>query len=168
VTAALAAADLDVRDAVVATWADGAVVESFTVTGPRPDPDVLRTAIATGLDRPLTWRPAPDTDVDFDGDASPWHTVCEVRAADRPALLLDVTAALAAAGVEVVAAGVHADDGLVVDRFDLVGRGGAKLTPADRDRVRRLLHDGPRRAGTGRIARVRRRRSRTGVPADRP
>jgi Kef-type K+ transport system membrane component KefB len=167
VTAALAAADLDVRDAVVATWPDGAVVESFTVVGPRPDPDTLRTAIAATLDRPLAWRHAPDTDVDFDGAASPWHTVCDVRAADRPALLHDVAAAFAAAGVDVVAARVHVDDGLVVDHFHLVGHDGAKLTAADRDRARRLLHDGSQRSAGDRIARVRRLRAGAVVPADR-
>ena len=149
VTAALADAGLEIRDATVARWPDGAVVQSFTLAGARRstrlDPEQLRVAMVASLrdGGTPTWSPAPDAEVDFDGAASPWHTVGEVHGADRPALLHDVAAALAAAGVEVAAAGVHVDDGLVIDRFELVTRSGAKLSPQDEEQVRRLLHDGP-------------------------
>jgi hypothetical protein len=138
-----------VDDATVARWPDGAVVQSFTLAGARRstrfDPEQLRAAMVASLrdGGTPTWSPAPDAEVDFDGAASPWHTVGEVHGADRPALLHDVAAALAAAGVEVAAAGVHVDDGLVIDRFELVTRSGAKLSPQDEEQVRRLLHDGP-------------------------
>jgi Kef-type K+ transport system membrane component KefB len=152
VTAALADAGYDVRDAVVSSWGDGAVVESFVLAGGHaPDPEALRDAVTAALGVPPTWRPLADTDVDFDGAASPWHTICEVRAADRPAFLHDVAAAFASAGIEVTSANVHVDDGLVIDRFHLVARDGGKLSPADEETVRRLVHEGggpaPRRRG---------------------
>ena len=40
---------LAVDDAVVATWDDGAAIESFRVTGRRPDPEALEAAIGSSL-----------------------------------------------------------------------------------------------------------------------
>jgi Kef-type K+ transport system membrane component KefB len=148
VAGALARSGLDAGDAVVATWDDGAAIESFTVRAAAPpDEGGLTAAVVEGLgDAPVS-QPLLDADVDFDHEGSPWHSVCEVRAPDRPGLLHDVAAAFDAAGVDVLAADLHSEDDLVIDRFDVVDRNGAKLGAAHEDAVRRFLRDGvvPRR-----------------------
>jgi Na+:H+ antiporter len=149
VTAALAAAGHDVAEAVVVTWDDGAAVEAFTVLGDAlPDGVALAAAIEAGFGAVPTAAPLPDAEVVFDNVASPWHTVAEVRSVDRPALLHDVAAVFDAAGASVLAASLTAGDDLVVDRFELTDRDGAKLGPAHEEAIRRLLRDGvapPRR-----------------------
>jgi len=158
VTAALTGAGLDVSNAVVATWEDGAAVETFTVRSTTPpDPDALIAAIAAGFGSEPTSQPLPDAEATFDHLASPWHSVCEVRSADRPGLLRDVATALDAADVDVLAADLYTDDDLVIDRFELVDRHGAKLGAAHEAALRRYLRDGVeprrrfgRRPGTGR------------------
>jgi Kef-type K+ transport system membrane component KefB len=149
VTAALAGAGLDVIDAVIATWDDGAAIEAFTVRpvgadSGAPSAAALTRAVEGGLGARPSSVALPDVEVAFDNAASPWHTVAEVRSPDRPALLHDLAAAFAAAGVEVLAASGTADGDLVVDRFDLVTRQGAKLAAAQQDAVRRLLRTGVR------------------------
>ena len=148
VTAQLARAGLDVADAAVATWDDGAAIESFTVRGrARPDAGALTAAVSEALGTVPTSLPLPDAEASFDHHASPWHTVCEIRSPDRPALLHDVAAAFDAAGVNVLAATLSADDELVIDRFELVDQNGAKLGTRHEEAVARHLRDGvgPRR-----------------------
>jgi Kef-type K+ transport system membrane component KefB len=160
VTAALTAAGLDVSNAVIATWDDGAALETFIVRATtRPDQDALAMAIEAGLGSEPTSQPLPDAEAAFDHQASPWHSICEVRSSDRPGLLHDVATALDAAGVDVLAADLYTEDDLVIDRFELVDRHGAKLGAAHEEAVRRFLRDGVgprrrfgRRPGTGRSA----------------
>ncbi|MEO7555755.1 MAG: cation:proton antiporter [Acidimicrobiales bacterium] len=143
ITRALADASVPVLDAVLATWDDGAVVDSFLVAvTDRPDEDALRRAIEVDLDATLQSQPLPGTEVEFDQTASPWHTVCEIRSTDRPGLLCSLATAFAAAGVEVRSAKVSAGDGLVIDRFEVVDRDGAKLGADVEQRVRDLLISG--------------------------
>ncbi|MDP9441017.1 MAG: hypothetical protein M3P34_02300 [Actinomycetota bacterium] len=75
---------------------------SFTVEGPDPDPERLRLPTA-----------APDASVTFDDDASPWYTIADVEAADRPRLLHDLTATFAAAGVSIRSARAETRNGPV-------------------------------------------------------
>jgi Kef-type K+ transport system membrane component KefB len=160
VTAALGAAGLDVADAVVVPWDDGAAVEAFTVHGDGwPDGEALAAAIEAGFGAVPTAAPLPDAEVVFDNVSSPWHTVAEVRSVDRPALLHDVAAVFDAAGASVLAASLTAGDDLVVDRFELTDRDGAKLGPAHEAAIRRLLRDGvaPPRRRFGRRAGLARR-----------
>jgi Kef-type K+ transport system membrane component KefB/glycine cleavage system regulatory protein len=161
VTSALAGAGLDVTDAVVATWDDGAAIESFNVRGSRPpNTAALRAVVAGALGAPPTSLPRPDAEVTFDNLASPWHTVVEVRSPDRPALLHDVAAALDAAGVSVLAASLTSEDELVIDRFEVVDRRGAKLGPRHEEAVHRHL-----RAGVGPRRRFPRRGRRQALPS---
>ncbi|HEY7072254.1 MAG TPA: ACT domain-containing protein, partial [Acidimicrobiales bacterium] len=148
VTGALARSGLDVGDAVVATWDDGAAIETFTIrSATPPDASILGAAVREGLGEAPVSEALPDAEVGFDHEASPWHSVCEVRAPDRPGLLHDVAAAFDAAGVDVLAADLHSEGGLVIDRFDVVDRNGAKLGAGHEDAVRRFLRAGvaPRR-----------------------
>jgi [protein-PII] uridylyltransferase len=143
VTGVLARAGLNVADAVVATWDDGAAIEAFTVRSPvPPDTAALTVAVTDRLGEAPVSQPLPDADVGFDHQASPWHTVCEVRSPDRPGLLHDVAAAFDAAGVDVLAADLHTEDDLVIDRFDVVDRDGAKLAARHEEAVRRFVREG--------------------------
>jgi predicted amino acid-binding ACT domain protein len=143
VTGALAAAGLDVADALVATWDDGAALESFRLQpGVSLEPALLTTAIESAFGQAGASDPLPDAEVAFDDAASPWQTVCEVRSVDQPGLLHALAVAFAAAGIEVHAANVRADAGLVIDRFHLTGRRGEKLSAAEQEAVRGHVRDG--------------------------
>lgn len=149
VTGVLAAFDLDVAGAVVATWDDGGALESFVIRATTaPDTTTLRAALEEALAAPLASPPVPDAEVAFDDEASPWHTLCDVRAPDRPGLLHALAVAFAVAGVDVHAARVATLDGLAVDRFDVSDRKGRKLTGAAEEAIRTTLAAGvtvPRR-----------------------
>lgn len=154
VTGVLADQGLAVDDAVLATWDDGVVLDTFRVLGATvPDPSAIEAALAAALDAPITSPPIEDAEVTFDGAASPWHTLCEVIVSDRPGVLHALAAAFAGAGIEVRAAQVTSQGGLVIDRFEVTDRSGSKLTADDERRFRELLRTGVaakrRRLGRG-------------------
>jgi UTP:GlnB (protein PII) uridylyltransferase len=143
VTGVLHDSGLEVRAAVVATWADGGALESFVVRSPdAPRADRLRLALEASLGTPPSCGPVPDAGVAFDDDASPWYTLCEIRAPDRPGLLHAFATSLAAAGADVHAARVTTVEGWAVDHFELTDRNGRKLNDAVRARVRGSLLGG--------------------------
>lgn len=128
VTAVLADAGLDVSEALLATWPDGVALESFRVhAAVPPSSGRLEAALEAVLGKPQAPEPAPGARVTFDDEASPWYTLCEVRAPDRPALLHAVAAAFATAGVDVHTARVTTTGGEAVDRFQVTDRSGSKL-----------------------------------------
>jgi Kef-type K+ transport system membrane component KefB len=143
VSGVLADGGLDVLDAVVATWEDGAALESFLVrrallepaqleperlrSARPPEPGWLERAIVTALELPLSAPPNPDAEVTFDDVGSPWYTLCEVRSPDRRGLLHTITVGLAAAGADVHSARLVTTGGTAVDRFELTDRNGRKL-----------------------------------------
>jgi UTP:GlnB (protein PII) uridylyltransferase len=57
-------------------------------------------------------------------------------------LLHALACAFAAARIEVFSATVTVEDRGVVDRFEVINQSGAKLTAAQEDRVRELIHSG--------------------------
>ena len=135
VTGTFAARQIDIVFASTVLWADGAVVESYTVRSPVP----FRSAIgATGdlnaeISRALREPPAsdgmPDLEVDYDNDASPWYTRCEVRGRDRPGVLHTITVGFASAGVTVHSARIETIGGVAIDRFEVSDTDGRKLSP---------------------------------------
>ncbi len=142
VTGVLATHNLDVVSAVVATWPGRAALESFQVAADEaPDGDRLErdiVAAGTGLNSP----PVAEATITFDGSASPWHTVCEVIAPDKPGLLHLVATAFAAGGVEVLSALVTTADGIADNRFEVVDRNGRKLDEVRCATVEAFLHRG--------------------------
>jgi UTP:GlnB (protein PII) uridylyltransferase len=143
VTGVLVEFALDVHEAIVATWPDGAALESFCVsTDQVPEPGQLREAIEAAFDSPRASAPLPEALVTFDDEASPWHTVCEVRSPDKPGLLHALANSFAASGVEVHLARIAADDGTTLDRFDLTDRHGHKLDQATKFAVERHVAGG--------------------------
>lgn len=143
VTGVLVELGHDVRRAVVATWPDGVALESFLVgSNEPPDPARLQTAVEASFRAPLGSIALPDAVVTFDDSASPWHTLCEVRAPDRPGLLHALSNAFAAAKVEVHSAHVSADDGVALDRFDITDSDGHKLDVQSKVKIVGLVAKG--------------------------
>ena len=158
VTEVFAEHDLDVISAQVATWGDGAALESFVVEL-RPGtavPDGRHARPARSRpDSRLGSRPKPlaDAEIAFDDAGSPWYTICEVRHPDRPGLLAQIAAGLALAGASVHSADLETVDGIAVDRFALTDREGNKLQRPSKDAIRAMIRDGGRaRRGLARLA----------------
>jgi UTP:GlnB (protein PII) uridylyltransferase len=142
-TGVLAAHGIDIDDALAATWSDGCALASFVVRSDTPpDPHTLRSHINDALARPLTSRHLVDAILDFDDDASPWHSICTARAPDSRGLLFALTTAFAAAHANVHAAHVRADGITVIGVFELTDNKGRKLPSPTRDRIRELLSTG--------------------------
>jgi Kef-type K+ transport system membrane component KefB len=134
VTRALAAQGLDILDATIATWGDGAVVDSFVVRhgATPPDPEALRVAIVGALRRPPRGVEPIHAEIRFDDDGSVWHTRCYIEATDRPGLLADLAAVFARAGLQVHAARIRTTGDTASDEFVLSTVDGQKLAPTHR------------------------------------
>ena len=147
VTEAIAAADLDITEATIATWPDSAVLDTFIVrTSHRPAARDLAKAIEAALRRPLSTYPVRDLTLDFDNESLPWHTFCLVTGPDQAGSLQSISGAFAAANVVVHTARIGSAHGMISDRFSVTDRVGRKLDDAAIARVRKALSgDMPRR-----------------------
>lgn len=143
VAGVLAAERLAVRAAVV-TAVDGLGISQWSVAGSStPDPVRLRDRLAVALrdDTDLVRRLAardstvkdkhPASRVDLLPGVSETATVLQVRAHDRPGLLYDVTAAIAAGGADIRSAHVSTLGAECVDVFYLTDRYGSPLMEED-------------------------------------
>ena len=120
VTGLLAGAGLDVVSAAATTWGDGAAIDAFVVRAAgRPDQSTLEVVINAGLRSTISAPAVNDASVAFDDVASPWYTLCEIHAGDRPGLLHTLAAAITAAGANVHGATIATDGTIAVDRFEL-------------------------------------------------
>ena len=148
--------DLDVVDATIATWEDGGALDSFRVRSVYPpEAEVLRDAIQSSFEWPITSDPAPDAQVDFDDAGSPWYTICEVRAPDQPGLLHTITSGFAAGNSSVHSARITTDSGAAFDTFELSDRNGRKLDGDAKVAIRAAIVEGvtPKRRLLGRRSR---------------
>lgn len=119
---------IEVTQAVLATWDDGAALQSFVVRAKHAvDAATLEAGFADALDAVVRVVAVPGVQVAFDDSASPLYTACQVTAPDEPGLLHAIASAVAAAGVDIHAARVTTVDGVAHDHFDLSDRHGAKL-----------------------------------------
>jgi [protein-PII] uridylyltransferase len=142
-TGVLAARYLNVSQAVIATWDDGAALEAFVIkSATSPDAAALQVACEASLSEALSSAPLLDAQVTFDHCASPLYSRCDVRATDRVGLLHSIAVALSAAGSDVHAASVSTADGFALDRFDLSHSGGRKLGPADEELITTTIRNG--------------------------
>ncbi len=143
VAATLNQQGLDIDRANFVTWADGAALEVFVVTGPTPPGiEQLQRAVAETMSSFTEAGPLPDLELQFDDRASPWHTVCEIDAPARPGLLADVAAVFRAAGVAVRAAVITSHDGRAYDTFELTMLDGRKVDREVQDLIRVLAQRG--------------------------
>jgi [protein-PII] uridylyltransferase len=133
---------LAVRSAVI-TSVEGLGISSWTVAGSAPDPVRLRDRLAVALrdnsdlvrrlaarDSSVS-RKGPAARVDLLPEASETATVLQVRAHDRPGLLYDVTAAIAATGADIRSAHVSTLGAECVDVFYLTDPHGSPLEDED-------------------------------------
>ena len=137
----LSEAGLDVTYASIATWPDGAVLDSFMARSMhRPGARELALAMEDALHKSLPRRTTPAAlDLTFEAESMPWHTLCRVAGRDQPGALEAVATAFAEADVMVHTARVESVDGFIRDSFTVSDRIGRKLDPAAEDRVRRAL-----------------------------
>ncbi len=158
VSGVLADHGIDVLDAIVATWDDGAAMESFLVQRaplepPQledkvleaiglPGPEMLARAIEDAFDQPLTSPPNPDAEVHFDDGASPWYTICEVRSPDRRGLLHTITVGLSATDANVHSARLVTEQSRAVDRFELTDANNHKLDDEMKAAIRLAIAEG--------------------------
>ena len=88
--------------AAIATWPDGAVLDTFIVRATaRPSARDLALAMEDGLRGRLEPHEVHDVTLEFVNDSMPWNTVCIVSGPDQPGALYAVSAAFAAADVVV-------------------------------------------------------------------
>ncbi len=148
-TAVLERFGADLSDAVIATWGDGGALQVFRARKLKATIDdlaLLGAELASELERTVgTVRastPIPDAIVHFDNGASPWHTICEVRATDRRGLLHALASAVAVAGADVHAARITTADDMALDTFDVTDRTGRKLDESMQNALRETLRMG--------------------------
>jgi [protein-PII] uridylyltransferase len=168
VSGALSLHGLDVLSATMATWSNGAALQSFRVRllpgSPALDDDALAKAVGAALDEPLASPAEPDLVVTFDDDGSPWYTLCEVRGRDRRGLLHSITVGFAAAEVSVHSARVDTRSDVAIDRFEVSDVDGRKLDDAHKRATIAAISGGVEPTRTGRAHRRRRRRLRASDP----
>ena len=146
ICAVLAERGLEIVNADLATWGDGAVLDTFLVrSAQRPQAPQLAFELEKRLRRKIddprrvlrgsASKPA----FSLDNDAHPWHSVVTVTGADQPGLVQAVAAAFARARINVHHARITTVDGEVSDRFEVSTRHGRKITDAALSRACDLL-----------------------------
>jgi assimilatory nitrate reductase catalytic subunit len=134
---------IQIQQAVLATWDDGAALQALVVKAPsEPDVVALQRALAWSLDQGITAPPVEGTTVEFDHTVSDVYTACAVSGPDRPGLLHAIAVAISNAGADIHAASVETRDGRAVDRFDLTDASHRKIEPIVCDLIRRNLAAG--------------------------
>ncbi|MBM3718831.1 MAG: ACT domain-containing protein [Actinobacteria bacterium] len=133
---------LVIVSANLATWPDGAVLDSFLVrSASEPDAAQLADEIERRLGRRadgarrLRRGASARVSVALDNDTHPWHSVVTVSGVDQPGLLQAVATAFARANVNVHHARITTEDDIVSDRFEVSGRHGRKITQRHIDRI---------------------------------
>ncbi|MCA1823093.1 MAG: cation:proton antiporter [Mycobacteriales bacterium] len=144
VTSALATTGHNVRTADVATWPDGVALDSFVVSGPAMGESAIAAAVRNSFATPLASIGVTDAVVTFDDEASPWYTLVEVQAADRPGLLHVLATALASCGADIHAARAATVFADARDTFSVTDRRGEKLDDATKAAVVTAIRVGVR------------------------
>ena len=130
---------LSVRSAAVAAYSDRVALDIFRVTGPEPSADELEDAVLDAFRTPLVPTAVPGAEVRVDQGASRWSSVCTVTTPDRPGLLWELTATMAALDLVVHSARIGTDGDRASDRFDLTDRKGRKLDATTVQRLRSAI-----------------------------
>ena len=142
----LAERGLEIVNADLATWPDGAVLDSFIVRSPQqPHAPQLAFELENRLRKRITdprrlMRGRDNTlTFDLDNDAHPWHSVVTVSGQDQPGLIQAVAAAFAKARISVHHARITTNNGIVADRFEVSTRLGRKINEGALQRVTSYL-----------------------------
>ena len=139
-TGVLTRRGLDIIDATIGTWPDGAVLDSFVVQSTdAPSSSELAGDFERSLRRRLRSPVGIGLVAEFNNEVLPWHTVCDVKGPDQPGALLAISAAFARAKVVVYSARIATTNQTIQDRFTISDRLGHKLDAPSIERVQRAL-----------------------------
>jgi Kef-type K+ transport system membrane component KefB/predicted amino acid-binding ACT domain protein len=139
---ALSSIDLNVTNAEIATWADGAVLDIFTVES-TVEPRL--GAVSDAVQRSLKSRSVKTSGgpyklaVRLDHSAHPWHSIMRVDGDDSTGLLRDITATLAKLKVVIHHAQIGTDQGQVRNMFEVSDAHGRKLSEQASNKIIRAL-----------------------------
>lgn len=144
--AALVDEGLEITSAAIATWPDGAVLDTFTVRCPvEPKASAITQAaqkrLATRISRsrsPLAHTSA-NLKLTLDNNSNPWNSVVTVTGVDQPGVLQAIAMAFAQARIEVHHARINTDGSAVTDRFEVTTSKGRKITPQMLNKVSSAL-----------------------------
>lgn len=144
ICAVLAERGLEIVSADLATWPDGAVLDSFIVRSQsRPNASQLtfdlQKRLKKRLDNPRRLSRGVELTLGLDNDAHPWHSVVSVQGADQPGLIQAVATAFAQANINVHHARISTTGDSVTDRFEVSTRLGRKITHQALAKVHNLL-----------------------------
>ena len=144
ITDAFRERDLNIVGAALATWPDGAVLDTFTVdSSNEPDAASLLQSLNLRLSRfngrKVRRITRPQLTVNFDHTRHPINTFVNITGDDKPGILSTISAAFSRAGVEIHHARIATVDGRVDDRFEVTDSAGNKLSPQMEQRIRKLL-----------------------------
>jgi [protein-PII] uridylyltransferase len=133
ICAVLADRGLEIVSADLATWPDGAVLDSFIVRSTaRPNATQLafdlEKRLKKRLDDPRRLARSVELTLGLDNDAHPFHSVVSVQGADQPGLIQAVATAFAKAKINVHHARISTTGDSVADRFEVSTRLGRKIT----------------------------------------
>ena len=138
----LSSLNLNVINAEIATWADGAVLDIFTVQS-SVEPRI--GAISDAVQRSLQTRNVKTSGgpykltVRLDHSAHPWHSIMRVDGDDNTGLLRDITATLAKLKVVIHHARIVTEQGQVHNMFEVSDAHGRKLSEQASNRIIRAL-----------------------------
>jgi Kef-type K+ transport system membrane component KefB/predicted amino acid-binding ACT domain protein len=139
---ALSSIDLNVLNAEIATWADGAVLDIFTVQSTN---EPRLGAVSDAVQRSLKSRSVSTSGgpykltVRLDHSAHPWHSIMRVDGDDSTGLLRDITATLAKLKVVIHHAQIGTDQGQVNNMFEISDAHGRKLSEQVSNKIIRAL-----------------------------
>ncbi len=139
---ALSSLDLSVITAEIATWADGAVLDIFTVQS-AVEPRI--GAVSDAVQRSLQSRNVKTSGgehkltVRLDHSAHPWHSIMRVEGEDQVGLLRDITATLAKLKVIIHHAQIGTEQGRVHNMFEVSDAHGRKLSTQASNKIIRAL-----------------------------
>jgi Kef-type K+ transport system membrane component KefB len=146
ICAVLAERGLEIMSADLATWPDGAVLDSFVVRSVQKPNAVqitfeLERRLKKRLDSPrrLVSGGSAQLSISLDNGAHPWHSVVTVAGADQPGLVQAVATAFAKANVNVHHARITTKGDDIADRFEVSTRHGRKIGQQSLKRITDLL-----------------------------
>ena len=148
--AALLDEGLEITSAAIATWDDGAVLDTFTVRCPiKPDAEKVTRAAEKRLATKLSRSTLPATTttshlkLTLDNNSNPWNSIVVATGVDQPGVLQAIATAFAQARIDVHHARINTDGSAITDRFEVTTSKGRKITSQMLDKVTRALsrHD---------------------------
>ncbi len=146
ICATLSERGFEIINADLATWPDGAVLDSFTVRSQqKPNAAQLSFELEQRLrkrienPRRLTRGTKKNFEFALDNGAHPWHSIVLVRGVNQPGFIQAVAAAFARANINVHHAKITTEGDEIADRFEVSTRHGRKISQQALQRVNTLL-----------------------------